>query len=176
MTAPDPQAAAVFDFDIEGMRCASCSSRVEEALRKQPGVHQASVNLALSRARVALAPDAGSETGALEEAVRSLGFGIERRAPRALSESPVARQQQEVATARRRALLAALFSAPVLLLGMSGAGGAPGLIVQAALTTVVEWFFGWEFHRSAVQRARRFGANMDTLVSLGTLAAYLYSL
>ncbi len=59
---------------------------------------------------------------------------------------------------------------------MSGAGGAPGLVAQAVLTTVVEWVFGWEFHRSAVQRARRFGANMDTLVSLGTLAAYLYSL
>jgi cation-transporting ATPase V/Cu+-exporting ATPase len=176
MSAPDPQAAAVFDFDIEGMRCASCSSRVEEALRKQPGVHQVSVNLALSRARVALAPDAGSETGAIEEAVRGLGYGIERRAPRALSESPVARQQREVATARRRALMAALFSAPVLVLGMSGAGGAPGLIAQAALTTVVEWIFGWEFHRSAIQRARRLGANMDTLVSLGTLAAYLYSL
>ena len=38
---------------------------------------------------------------------------------------------------------------------------------------MVEWIFGWEFHRSAVQRARSFGANMDTLVSLGTLAAYL---
>ncbi len=176
MTSPDPQAAAVLDFEIEGMRCASCSSRVEEALRKQPGVRQVSVNLALSRARVALAPDAGSETGAIEEAVRSLGYGIERRAPRALAESPVARQQREVATARRHALLAALFSAPVLLLGMTGAGGMPGLITQAALTTVVEWIFGWEFHRSAVQRARRLGANMDTLVSLGTLTAYGYSL
>jgi cation-transporting ATPase V/Cu+-exporting ATPase len=176
VTAPDPQAATIFDFDIEGMRCASCSSRVEEALRKQPGVRQVSVNLALSRARVALAPETAPGTAALEEVVRDLGFGIERRAPRALSESPVARQQQEVAAARRRALLAALFSAPVLLLGMSGAGGTPGLIVQAALTTVVEWVFGWEFHRSAVQRARRLGANMDTLVSLGTLAAYLYSL
>ena len=56
MTSPDPK-ASVLDFDIEGMHCASCSSRVEEALRKQPGVRQASVNLALSRARVALAPD-----------------------------------------------------------------------------------------------------------------------
>lgn len=176
MTSTDPQAAAVLDFDIEGMRCASCSSRIEEALRKQPGVRQASVNLALSRARVALEPDAGSETGAIEETVRNLGFGIERREPRALSESPAARQQDEVRAARRRALAAALFSAPVLLLGMSGAGGAPGLVVQAALTTVVELVFGWEFHRSAVQRARRLGANMDTLVSLGTLAAYLYSL
>ena len=176
MTSPDPQAGAVLDFDIEGMHCASCSSRVEEALGKQPGVRQVSVNLALSRARVALAADAGTETGAIEEAVRSLGYGIERRAPRALSESPVARQQEEVAAARRRALLAALFSAPVLLLGMSGAGGTPGLIAQAALTTVVELFFGWEFHRGAIQRARRLGANMDTLVSLGTLAAYLYSL
>jgi cation transport ATPase len=59
---------------------------------------------------------------------------------------------------------------------MSGAGGAPGLLAQAALTTVVELYFGWEFHQSAIQRARRLGANMDTLVSLGTLAAYLYSL
>jgi cation-transporting ATPase V/Cu+-exporting ATPase len=175
MTSPDPQ-AAVLDFDIEGMHCASCSSRVEAALRKQPGVRQVSVNLALSRARVALEPDAGSETRAIEETVRSLGYGIERRVPGALPESPVARQQREVATARRRALMAALLSAPVLALGMSGAGGAPGLIAQAALTTVVELLFGWEFHRSAVQRARRLGANMDTLVSLGTLAAYLYSL
>jgi len=175
MTSPDPQ-AAVLDFDIEGMHCASCSSRVEAALRKQPGVRQVSVNLALSRARVSLEPDAGFETRAIEETVRSLGYGIERRVPGALPESPVARQQREVATARRRALMAALLSAPVLALGMSGAGGAPGLIVQAALTTVVELLFGWEFHRSAVQRARRLGANMDTLVSLGTLAAYLYSL
>jgi len=176
MTSPDPPAAAVLDFDIEGMHCASCSSRVEEALRKQPGVRQVSVNLALARARVALAPDTGSEAGAIEEVVRSLGYGIARRAPRALAESPAVRQQREVAAARRRALLAALASAPVLFLGMTGAGGAPGLIAQALLTTVVEFVFGWEFHRSAVQRARHFGANMDTLVSLGTLAAYLYSL
>ena len=176
MTSANPQTAAVLDFDIEGMRCASCSSRVEEALRKQPGVRQASVNLALARARVALEPDAGAETLAIEEAVRKLGFGIARREPRALPESPAARQQQEVAATRRRALLAALASAPVLVLGMSGAGGVPGLVAQAALTTVVEWVFGWEFHRSAVQRARTFGANMDTLVSLGTLAAYFYSL
>jgi cation-transporting ATPase V len=176
VTSPGPQAAAVLDFDIEGMHCASCSSRIEGALRKQPGVRQVSVNLALSRARVALAPDAGPETAAIEETVRSLGYSIERREPRALSESPVARQQREVARGRRRALLAALFSAPVLVLGMSGAGGMPGLIAQAALTTVVELVFGWEFHRGAIQRARRLGANMDTLVSLGTLAAYLYSL
>jgi len=176
LTSANPQTAAVLDFDIEGMRCASCSSRVEEALRKQPGVRQASVNLALARARVALEPDAGAETLAIEEAVRKLGFGIARREPRALPESPAARQQQEVAATRRRALLAALASAPVLVLGMSGAGGGRGLVAQAALTTVVEWVFGWEFHRSAVQRARTFGANMDTLVSLGTLAAYFYSL
>jgi len=176
MTSPAPQAGAVLDFDIEGMHCASCSSRVEEALRKQPGVRQASVNLALARARVAMAPEAAPEAGAIEEAVRRLGYGIERRAPRALAESPVARQEREVAVQRRRALAAGLLSAPVLLLGMSGAGGAPGLLVQAALTTVVEFFFGFEFHRSAIQRARRLGANMDTLVSLGTLAAYLYSL
>jgi heavy metal translocating P-type ATPase len=176
MTSPAPQAGAVLDFDIEGMHCASCSSRVEEALRKQPGVRQASVNLALARARVAMAPEAAPEAGAIEEAVRRLGYGIERRAPRALAESPVARQEREVAVQRRRALAAGILSAPVLLLGMSGAGGAPGLLVQAALTTVVEFFFGFEFHRSAIQRARRLGANMDTLVSLGTLAAYLYSL
>jgi cation transport ATPase len=160
-------------FEVEGMSCASCAARVERVLTRQPGVRRATVNFATARALVEMDPET-ADPDALEAAVRRIGYALSR----ATSSAAKPRHEAEEETFRRQlrtTVWAAVFALPVLVLGMSGLGGEWGRWVQALLATPVEFGFGAQFHRAALARARTFGANMDTLVSVGTLAAYSYS-
>ena len=155
---------------VGGMSCASCATRVERVLNQQPGVASAVVNFAGRQASVY----GVTEAEALTRAVESIGFTAERA--RADERGRVAQRYAEEATALRRTLVAsAAATAPVFLLAMAGVDATWSRVVQAVLTTVVVFGFGWSFHRVAWARARTFDANMDTLVSVGTLAAYFYS-
>jgi cation-transporting ATPase V/Cu+-exporting ATPase len=156
------------------MRCASCAARVERVLREQAGVRAAAVNLANSEARVVAEPDR-LDVAALQDAVAEAGFQLGSADAEQARITPVERLRGEAEGQRRRFLLAALLTAPVFALGMLGVEGRPSLLVQGALATVVVFAFGAQFHRGAWARARRLDANMDTLISLGTLAAYGYS-
>jgi heavy metal translocating P-type ATPase len=164
-------------FEVEGMRCASCAARVEKVLREQAGVRAAAVNLASSEARVVADPDR-VDVATLQGAVAEAGFRLERAAAESAEwarSSPVERLRGEASSQRRRLLVAALLTAPVFTLGMLGVEGTPSLLAQGALATVVVFALGAQFHRGAWARARKLGANMDTLISVGTLAAYGYS-
>ena len=160
-------------FEVEGMSCASCAARVERVLARQPGVLSASVNFATARAVVQLEAEVGDAQG-LEEAVRKIGYGLRKAEPstekrRHDAEAEAFRRQ------RRITVWAAAFTLPILVLGMSGIGGEWGRWLQALLATPVQFWFGAQFHRAALARARTFSASMDTLVSVGTLAAFGYS-
>jgi cation-transporting ATPase V/Cu+-exporting ATPase len=160
-------------YEVEGMSCASCSARVERVLSRQAGVHSASVNFATGRARLEIDPEK-ADPEALEDAVRRIGYGIRRLTasrpePEAGGEADAFRRQLRIT------LLAAGLTLPVLVLGMTGIGGAWGGWLQALLATPVEFWLGAQFHRAALARARSLDTNMDTLVSVGTLAAYGYS-
>lgn len=160
-------------FDVEGMTCASCALRVERVLGKQDGVESAVVNFAGSEARVAAAD--GIDLGLLEDAVRKIGYDIHLVQEEEERTSVAERYNEEVRFQWRNFLLAALFTVPVIVLAMTGQDARWSLIAQWVLITPVEFVFGAQFHRAALKRLQSFGANMDTLVSMGTLAAYGYS-
>jgi len=160
-------------FDVEGMTCASCAVRVERVLNKQEGVESAVVNFAGSEARVLGHPDL--DLNRLTDAVGKIGYQIHLVDEEEERTSVVERYGEEVRFQWRNFLAAALLTLPVIILAMTGSDARSSLIVQWILVTPVEFIFGWQFHQAALKRLRSFGANMDTLVSIGTLAAYGYS-
>jgi P-type Cu+ transporter len=161
------------ELPISGMTCASCASRIERKLNKLDGV-RATVNYATERATVEF--DSGSVAPErLVEAVESVGYGATLPA-----EEPSRPEDDELDPTeplRRRLILSGLLSAPVLLLSMVPAlqfDNWQWLALQLA-TPVVLWG-GWPFHRAAWANLRHGAATMDTLISVGTLAAWLWSL
>ncbi len=158
------------DLPIEGMTCATCAVRVEKKLNKLEGV-SAAVNYATERASVEF--DAGAVSPEqLVAAVESAGY--KAALP---TDEAVAEQQDPAAALRFRLLVSAVLTLPVLALAMIPSlqfDGWQWLSLQLA-TPVVLWG-GWPFHRAALVNARHGAATMDTLISVGTLAAWSWSL
>ncbi len=163
-TAPDAQSVTL---DVTGMTCASCAARIEKKLSKLDGV-SATVNYATNKALV-LAPS-GVTAAELIATVQAAGYD-------ASVPEPDAPEPPDPALAiRRRLLVAAAFTVPVVLMAMVPALQLPGWqwLSLALATPVVTWA-AWPFHRSALVNLRHGATTMDTLVSLGTTAAYLWS-
>ncbi len=160
------------ELPISGMTCASCAARVEKRLNRIDGV-EATVNYATESASVAFDPDIAPET--LVQAVEAAGYGA--RLPTAAdSEAPEA-EADPTAPLRRRLVGSALLSVPVLLLSMVPAlqfDNWQWLALQFA-TPVVLWG-AWPFHQAAWTNLRHGTATMDTLISVGTLAAWSWSM
>jgi Cu+-exporting ATPase len=190
------QAMECATLDVEGMTCASCASRIERGLQKFAGVKEASVNLASERASVTYDP-AQVNLAQLIQKVEAIGYQA-----RPYSESPLAatplessadsapasvslfsrtdersqRRRAEIARKRNLLLLGIVLTLPVVILNMFAMGAFAGEnILLLALTTPVWALVGWEFHRGALKTMRHAGANMDTLISIGSTAAYLMS-
>jgi Cu+-exporting ATPase len=169
----------VSHFQIGGMHCAACANRNELALKKLPGVVEAAVNFAMRSARVEFDPSQVSER-ALHEAVVGNGFQV---LSNEFAKDNKARAARELSDARFRAFTALALAAPIMLLAMLEislpweiAGRNASLWLQAILSSIVILALGWEFHRGMARLAIRATANMDTLISLGTLSALFYSL
>ena len=156
-----PTATRHVDLPIEGMTCASCAVRIERSLNTLDGV-EATVNYATERATVSF--DGGRVTpGELIAAIEAAGYAA--RLP--------ASKQDEL---RRRVVIAAALSAPVLALAMVPALQFEGWQwLSLALATPVVLWAGFPFHRAAWRNLRHGATTMDTLVSLGTLAAWAWS-
>jgi P-type Cu+ transporter len=158
------------ELPIEGMTCAACAVRIEKKLNKLEGV-SASVNYATERASVEYDTDA-VEPGQLVAAVESAGY----RAALPSAGAAPGEAADPAARLRTRLLASAALSLPVLLLAMVPPlqfDGWQWLSLQLA-TPVVLWG-GWQFHRAALLNARHGAATMDTLISVGTLAAWGWS-
>ena len=160
-------------LDVEGMTCASCALRIERVLGKQEGVGEAVVNFAGQEARVTVAP--GVEIQTLSDAVAKLGYSVHQVVAGEKRESIVERYSREVVYQRRNFYLAALITLPLMALAMLGDDSDTQRIIQAILAVPVVFVFGAQFHRIAWKRALNFDATMDTLVSVGTLTAFIYS-
>src|SRR5215203_10553 len=165
------------NFSVTGMTCASCVGRVERALEKVPGVLEASVNLANERATVEyLAGEV--EPRDLEMAIEGAGYGVVREEDSSVEDS----HEREYRKLKSDFLLAAALTALILL------GSLPhmlGLMLPIPtgwlnfglllLATPVQFWAGWRFYRGAWGALKHWQANMNTLVVMGTSAAYLYS-
>ena len=156
---------ATVQLELEGMTCAACAARIDKALNQLDGV-DASVNLATEKAAVRY--DDGKV--ALDDLVRAVeGAGYSASLTRAES-GPGTRLGLRLA-------VAAALTVPVALIAMVPPFGFEGWEwVALALTTPVWAWAGWPFHRAALKSLRHGAATMDTLISLGTTAAYVWSL
>ncbi|MEA3502212.1 MAG: heavy metal translocating P-type ATPase [Actinomycetota bacterium] len=161
-------------FDVEGMTCASCALRIERVLGKQDGVEAAIVNYAGHEARAEVGPDVDVE--ALRAAVAKIGYEID---PVVAGEERVSvseRYDEEVIYQRKNLIGAAALTIPVFLLAMFGPEEMWNFAPQAVLTTAVVFGFGWQFHKAAWKQVTSMSPAMDTLVSVGTITAWGYSL
>jgi len=160
-------------LDVEGMTCASCALRIERVLGKQEGVSNAVVNFAGQEARLTVAP--GVQVQALSDAVSKLGYSVHEIVEGEERESVVERYSREVIYQRRNFLLSALITLPLMVIAMLGSNTDAQRVIQGALAVPVVFVFGAQFHKIAWKRALTLDATMDTLVSVGTLTAFVYS-
>jgi Cu+-exporting ATPase len=166
-TAAD--AATRLDLPIEGMTCAACATRIGKGLSKLEGVERADVNLAAARATIMFDPGVVN-ADAFVARIESLGYSVPEVDDQAALEAAY------ISVLTRRLIVAVVLTTPTLLISM-----IPALMfhnwqwLAFALTTPVVFFSGWGFHRAAAINLRHGTATMDTLVSMGTLAAWLWS-
>ncbi|MCA1697013.1 MAG: heavy metal translocating P-type ATPase, partial [Actinobacteria bacterium] len=166
-------------FGVTGMTCASCVGRVERALKKVPGVLKATVNLANEKATVRyLAGEV--EPRDLEKAVEGAGYAIVREGEAEASDENA--HEKEYRELRNNFLVAAALTALILVGSLPMMLGAMPPIPMGwlnlgllALATPVQFWAGWRFYRGAWGALKHGQANMNTLVAVGTSAAYLYS-
>ena len=178
MKTVEGSAPNAVDLDIGGMTCASCAARIEKRLNRIDGVH-ATVNYATERAHAVL--PAGVSTADLIEQVAAVGYTA--RLPRSASpglDDGAARPSDDDEATRQlqvRVVVSALLSAPVLVLSaVSAFQFRNWQWLSLTLTAPVVVWGGAPFHRAAWANLRHRAATMDTLISLGTLAAFGWSL
>jgi Cu+-exporting ATPase len=162
------------ELPITGMTCASCANRIERKLNKLDGV-TATVNYATEKARVEFDPGTVAPQQ-LVEAVEAAGYRAALRSTAPTGEAET-REDAAAASLRLRLVISALLSVPTLVLSM-----VPALQfdnwqwLSLNLATPVVLWGAWPFHRAAWANLRHGTATMDTLISVGTLAAWLWSL
>ena len=155
------------ELAITGMTCSTCASRIERKLNRVPGVH-ATVNYATESAHIEL--DSDIPVADLVRVVEQTGYAA----------TPVSDHdgdEADVDALRRRFLVSLALALPVVAVSMIPVLQFPGWQwVALALTTAIVGWGAWPFHRAAAINARHAASTMDTLVSMGVLAAYLWSL
>ncbi len=186
-------------LDISGMHCASCALNIENRLKKQPGVKAANVNYALEKAQVEYDCSQCSEED-IKNAVKDAGYKVVQKGDhdQVTMEEKMAHgehdhaamvREQEIKKERNWFLLSLILALPILFIAMAsanplllppaffGAGLGKGeKIIELVLATIVQFAVGWRFYRSTYYGLKNFTANMDTLIAIGTSAAYFYSL
>ncbi len=186
------------DLPLLGMSCASCAGRIEKALNKAPGVEKATVNFATARATVNYNPQQTTPEK-LRDAVKSAGYDAiipqlstptvgghgaqEHGGESDLADAEQKAREDEYAAQKRKFFIALVLTIPVAILGMGHLIPAlgetlnfPGRAwVELALTTPVLFWAGREFFTGAWGAAKHRAADMNTLIAIGTSAAYFYS-
>ncbi|MGD9646053.1 MAG: heavy metal translocating P-type ATPase [Pirellulales bacterium] len=158
-------------LDVDGMHCASCVGRVENALTSVPGVERARANLATEQASVVYHPSQASLAD-LERAVSAAGYHAAPTNLEALGSSLGQRQSRERRMWLTRVVVGALLLVPLLVGHLLGIESLSTGWLAAILATTLQVYLGWPFYVGAWQRLRHGSTNMDTLVALGTTAAY----
>jgi Cu+-exporting ATPase len=166
---------AHYTFGVEGMHCASCVTRVEKALAKVPGVTGTAVNLSRAEAAIDVAGDVDVQT--MSDAVVRAGYKLVTGG-QMVSE----RQATEMQALKQKLLLSLAFTVPLFVIAMLDHLGVFTLVsmkfsawLQWALATPVQLWVGLFFYRRVIRNSRFGIVDMDTLVVLGTTAAYGYS-
>jgi Cu+-exporting ATPase len=169
-------------FTVTGMTCASCVAHVEKALKEIEGVASVNVNLATEKATVTYDP-AVTGLEAFRQAVEDAGYGVgaEVSEESARPDIVAAGNRREIYALRNRLLVAGTIGAYMLLVAISELTGdwlptgfGNGYLLWS-LATPVQFWAGWQFYRGAWGALKHRTANMNTLIAVGTSAAYFYS-
>ncbi|MFI2368263.1 heavy metal translocating P-type ATPase [Streptomyces sp. NPDC018833] len=172
---PATSDAREVELAIGGMTCASCAARIEKKLNRMEGV-EATVNYATEKAKVTFAQ--GTEVADLIATVEATGYTAQEPAPpRGTDPADEPPESDDLAPLRQRLVTAVVLSVPVIAMAM-----VPALQIEywqwlsLTLAAPVVTYAAWPFHRAAFTNARHGAATMDTLISVGTSAAFLWSL
>ena len=163
---------------VEGMTCAACSTRVEKVLNKIEGVTKANVNLSTNKAIVEFSSGA-VEDETLIDAVEKAGYKAEMEMERDIDREKELREK-EIKSLKSSFIISAILSIPLFSAMFFHMAGVDNILTngyfQLLLATPVQFIIGYRFYKGAFNSLRGGGANMDVLVSMGTSAAYFYSL
>ena len=172
---------------IGGMTCAACSARIEKVLGKTPGITRISVNLANEQAVIAYDP-AVIRLSAIKDKIRALGYEPLEVRQASAAEEARQRREREMKRQWRKLLVAVIFALPLLYIAMGPMVGLPVpdaihpdrqplafALVQLALTLPIIGA-GYKFYTSGTKALLSGGPNMDSLIAMGTAAAFLFSL
>lgn len=170
---PRPRRLKSVRLSIEGMTCASCVRSVEQAVLQVPGIGLCEVSLTEAGARVTFDPDLASPADLLRN-IHSKGYG----ATVDQDDGDTAFGEPSVPTLRRRLVVSAIFTAPLLVLAMSHGRlwGGDSAWVQLALALPVVVYGGAPFYSAAWNAAKHLRSDMNTLISVGAGTAFAYSL
>jgi Cu+-exporting ATPase len=177
MTDTTTRTAATVTLDIGGMTCASCAARITKRLKKLDGV-DASVNYATEQATVSL-PD-GLTVDEVVSQVEAIGYTAKVPAPASTDDATTSGDEEpadpELLALRNRLIVAAVLGLPVLVISMINTFQFESWqwLMLTLASPVVLWA-AYPFHRAAWKNLRHGAATMDTLISVGTLSAYLWS-
>lgn len=186
MPSPSPQhdpSSEVATFTIDGMHCAACAGLIERTVKKVPGVRTATVNFAAQKGRVTYTPQEATPD-AIGAAIEHAGY-VARQVRSGETVDDAARRQKEIRGWRRRFILAAILSAPLVLFMLYDffprLPGAEGVMPWMGLASLilaapVQFFVAAPFYRGAWSALRMRTFNMDSLVVIGTVTAFAYSL
>ncbi len=154
------------ELPITGMSCAACAARIERELNKMEGVREATVNFPLKKAVIVTRKEIDPKE--IVALIRDIGYDVDIEADVTI------RAQREEAELKKAFIWSALFAAPVMLFSMWMALPFNNYILLV-LTLPVQFYFGLRFHKAAIAGLRHFSADMNTLISVGTSAAFFYS-
>jgi P-type Cu+ transporter len=169
------------EFDITGMTCAACATRIEKGLNKMEGIATANVNLALEKATLEFNPSEVTISDIIAK-VEKLGYGAHQKLD---NKEQVDHREKHIKDQQRKFIISAILSLPLLwtMVGHFSFTSflyVPDILmnpwIQLILATPVQFIIGKQFYVGAYKALRNGSANMDVLVVMGTSAAYFYSL
>lgn len=169
------------ELDVFGMTCAACSTRIEKVLKKMDGIKNATVNLATESAVIEYNPLQISIDQVIDR-IDKIGYEAKEKINRKTKQG---HKEEEIKEKKRKFLLSVMLSTPLLYTMLAHLPVDLGLPMphllmnpwfQLLLATPVQFYIGWQFYVGAYKALKNMSANMDVLVTLGTSAAYFYSL
>jgi Cu+-exporting ATPase len=168
------------NLDISGMHCQSCVTILTKGLTKNPGVKYANVNFATEKATVEF-DDSQVNEDKLIKTVESLGYKAKVMTPEnSNSDYDNQKKQSEIKKLKKTFIISSIFALPALIIGMVlmslGIEVPYSNFILFVLATPVQFIIGWDIYKSAFGALKNKSANMDSLIAIGTSAAYFYSL
>jgi Cu+-exporting ATPase len=166
------------EFPIQGIDCASCVQKIEKALLETDGVTNAVVNLATEKAKVEYVPEQ-TNLSKIKKAIESTGYKVIETDTGKVEDYERIIREKEYKKLKRKFVFGLIISLIILIGSLEWLPGIPRILTNFyllwILATPVQFWAGWQFYRGAWGAFRHRNADMNTLIAIGTSAAYLYS-